>query len=205
MVRYYGDKKNTVEDCRSISVSFLRKHDFFCGLRAGTLTWMNSYGERTASIGISVSTLDHEDYVQFRYSITDLDTGEKSSYDYKVQLATTPCNLGGVRWWFICPLTTNGVCCGRRVGKLYLPLGGKYYGCRHCYELSYESRNETRLGRWGKVGYMLKLDRQIEGLQEKMHRWLYKGRPTKKALRLHALERRMAAYDSVDWERLLKY
>ena len=24
-------------------------------------------------------------------------------------------------------------------GKLYLPPGGKYYGCRHCYDLTYES------------------------------------------------------------------
>jgi hypothetical protein len=33
--------------------------------------------------------------------------------------------------------------CGRRVGKLYLPPGGKYFGCRHCYNLTYTSSNES--------------------------------------------------------------
>ncbi len=27
MGRYYYDKKDTVEDCRSVSISFLRKHE----------------------------------------------------------------------------------------------------------------------------------------------------------------------------------
>ncbi len=52
---------------------------------------------------------------------TDRQTGEKTDYDYRIPLATTPCNLGGVRWWFICAVSKNGVYCGRRVGKLYLP------------------------------------------------------------------------------------
>ncbi len=30
----------------------------------------------------------------------------------------------------------------RRCGKLYLPPGGRHYGCRACYELSYESAQE---------------------------------------------------------------
>jgi hypothetical protein len=36
----------------------------------------------------------------------------------------------------------NGRCCGRRIQKLYLPSGCKYYDCRHCYDLSYLSRCE---------------------------------------------------------------
>lgn len=32
---------------------------------------------------------------------------------------------------------------GRRVGKVYLPPGGKYFGCRHCYQLSYRSSQES--------------------------------------------------------------
>ncbi len=49
---------------------------------------------------------------------------------------------GGVRWWFICPLIKNSTPCRRRVGKLYIPPRYKYFGCRHCYELSYRSRQE---------------------------------------------------------------
>jgi len=36
-------------------------------------------------------------------------------------------------------LTVNGVACNRRVGKLYLPPGGRYFGCRACYDLAYRS------------------------------------------------------------------
>jgi len=50
--------------------------------------------------------------------------------------------FGGVRWWFVCPLSVNGVECRKRVGKLYLPPRQKYFGCRHCYDLSYQSRQE---------------------------------------------------------------
>ena len=74
-------------------------------------------------------------YVRLHYSLTR--SGE--NLDYKVLLGTTRPRLGGLRWWFICPLVANGRKCGRRVGKLYLPPGGKYYGCRHCYDLTYES------------------------------------------------------------------
>lgn len=34
---------------------------------------------------------------------------------YRVRLTGTPMRFGGVRWWFLCPLS------GRRVAKLYLP------------------------------------------------------------------------------------
>ncbi len=51
MGRYYFDKKDTVEDCRSVSISFLRKHDYFCGCRSGGIAWKNYLGEETSSIG----------------------------------------------------------------------------------------------------------------------------------------------------------
>jgi hypothetical protein len=134
-----------------------------------------------------------ENYVRFYYTVTDRSTGEKTDYDYKVQLTTTPCNFGGVRYWFICSLSRNGIYCGRRVGKLYKAPSGHYFGCRHCYNLSYDSRNESRSGRIGQLGYLLKAERRYEDLYKQTKRWTYKGRPTKKAKRLHALEQRMGA------------
>jgi len=50
-----------------------------------------------------------------------------------------PRNFGGKRWWFHCPLIKDGQICNRRVGRLYLPSGGHYFGCRHCYDLTYPS------------------------------------------------------------------
>ena len=194
MGRYYWDKKDTVEDCRSVSISFLRKHDYFCGYRSGGIVWKNCYGEETSSIGVTISTMYSDNYVQFQYTSTDRNTGEKTEYDYNVQLTTTPCNFGGIRYWFICPLSRNGVYCGRRVGKLYKAPRADYFGCRHCFELSYESRNESRLGRIGQLGYLLKAERQIEELSSRVKRSFYAGRPTRKYRRLIRIQNRLNAY-----------
>jgi hypothetical protein len=189
MGRYYWDKKDTVEDCRSVSIPFLKKGDYFCGYRYGRIVWSNCYGEETGSIGVTVSIMDGENYIRFQYTTTDRNSGEKTEYDYKVRLTTTPCNFGGVRYWFICPLSKNDTYCGRRVGTLYKAPGAAYFGCRHCYNLSYESRNESRLGRFGGLGFPLKVECQIEKLHGGIKRWTYKGKPTRKARKLQALER----------------
>jgi hypothetical protein len=70
-------------------------------------------------------------------------TRTQGRIDYKVCLQTTrPC-FGGLRWWFTCPLLRVRRPCNRRAGKLYLPPGGRYYGCRHCYDLTYQSCQES--------------------------------------------------------------
>jgi len=196
MGRYYYDKKDTVEDCRSVSISFLKKHGYLsepCSM-SGSIVWKNYYGEETSSISIAVSTMYDDNYVRFQYTTTNRNTGEKTEYDYKVQLTTTPCNFGGVRYWFICPLSKKGVYCGRRVAKLYKAPGANYFGCRHCYNLSYESRNESRLGRFGSIGYSIVAERKMEELYSQIKRWTYKGKPTKKARKLKALEAKLNTY-----------
>jgi hypothetical protein len=75
-------------------------------------------------------------------AITDRFSSEKVQYDYPIAFTATRCNFGGVRYWFICPLVIDGKPCRRRVAKLYLPPGGKYFGCRHCYNLTYRSCKE---------------------------------------------------------------
>ena len=201
MGRYHWNKKYIVEDCRSVSVAFLKKHDYFCGFRSGSIIWKNSYGEQTSSISVSVYTLEEDKYVRFYYTITKRNTGEKIKCDYKVQLVKTPCNYGGFRYWFICPIYKNGVYCGRRVGKLYLAPGTNYYGCRHCYNLSYESRNEMRIGRPGGIGYPIVVERKYEELYHQIKRWTWRGRPTKKARKLKRLEQStdtiLAAYNGL--------
>ncbi|MCJ7730396.1 MAG: hypothetical protein MUO27_11045 [Sedimentisphaerales bacterium] len=186
-------KKTTVEDSRSVSIAFLKKHDYFCGCRSGGIVWKNYYGEETSSISIFVSTMDGDNYVRFQYTTTDRNTGEEVEYDYKVALTTTPCHFGGVRYWFICPLSG----CGRRVGKLYKAPGSRYFGCRHCYDLSYESRNESHDGKFEILGGVLNLDKRIEKLYSQTKRWTYAGRPTRKARRIHALQQKMEAYDRI--------
>jgi hypothetical protein len=55
------------------------------------------------------------------------------------------CHYGNQRPYFRCPGVMNGRHCGRRVGKLFL--GGKYFLCRHCYNVAYTSQSEPRYDR----------------------------------------------------------
>lgn len=191
MGRYYWDSKRTVEDCTQLSIFKLREFGLLTGYRATTLTWTRSLSGRKSSIGILVDTEDR--YAKVNYTVTDRNTGEKTDYDYRIALTTTSCHFGGIRYWFICPLSTNGVYCGRRVATLYVVPGGEYSGCRHCYNLSYESRNEPRLARPGGIGYPIKAERLYEELYAKTKRWTWRGRPTKKAQKLKRLEQSSAA------------
>ena len=146
-------KKDTVEDCRVLDASRWTREKFFRedARVSGMWQWTDaSTGEERSALGYEVNAAAEPPYARLRYSLTR--TGE--NLDYQISLERTRPRLGGKRWWFICPLVTNGGACGRRVGKLYLPPGGKYYGCRHCYSLTYESAQTSnhlmeRLMRYG--------------------------------------------------------
>ena len=71
------------------------------------------------------------------------DQNIKEQVSYRVNLTTTKPLYGGLRWWFICPLSIESNLCKQRVGRLYLPPGGKYFGCRQCYGLTYTSCQES--------------------------------------------------------------
>lgn len=192
MGRYYIHSKTTVEQATQLSIFKLKEFGLLGGYANTTLNWTWRLSGRKNSIGIIVDTEDL--YAKVNYTTTDRNTGEKTDYDYKIRLTTTACNFGGVRYWFICPLNVNGIYCGRRVGTLYLASGGNYFGCRHCYDLSYESRNESRLGRFGNIGYTIVTEHKIEELYGQIKRWTYKGKPTKKVRKLRALETKMDTY-----------
>ncbi len=109
----------------------------------GTLRWTNSYtGERVASVGYVFERRSGDYILTLNYTVTRAD-GTKHSVDMRVQLQTTRPQFGGTRWWFRCPLAVNNTPCLRRVGKLYVPPGRLHYGCRHCYDLTYTSCQES--------------------------------------------------------------
>lgn len=182
---YHWSKKDRVDDCDDIDVFWLNQHGYFCGRKCGGIKWTNNWG-REASVSFCVDVMGNSKYIEFNYTCTSRSTGEKTDYRYKVPLVTTRCNYGGVRYWFQCPLQQNGIWCGKRVGKLFL--GGKYFGCRHCYNLTYDSRNETRSGKYGYLGRMFKCEGQIEKLYKKMKIKYRKGKPTKLYRKIMRLE-----------------
>jgi len=145
MGREPWSNRKTVEECKTISVfDMLQAGVFDTGpMRTWTCRWSSGVGTETGSIGYSLK----EDplvgpYLQFAYKITKSGDSEATPYDYPVALTTTPCTFGGGRYWFIGPLVLDGKSCNRRVGKLYQPPGREYFGCRHCYNLTYKSCKE---------------------------------------------------------------
>jgi hypothetical protein len=142
MGRWPDSNRWTTEESNAIPASFLNKHHYFNGgIRSGGMNW-SRVDEKTGSISFEISTLPDDEYIRFQYTWTDWQTKEKTNFDYKTRLVFTPCHFGGRRWWFICPLVKDGRACNRRVGVLYLA-GGKYFGCRHCYNLTYKSSKES--------------------------------------------------------------
>jgi len=142
MGRWAYSDRWTVEECSAITTKFLNEYNYFNGcVRWGGMNWSRN-GEKTGSISFLVSTAPGDEYIRFQYTQTDRETQEKTEFDYKARLDWTPCYFGGRRWWFVCPLVMSGQVCGRRVGSLHLG-NGKYFGCRHCYNLTYESSKES--------------------------------------------------------------
>lgn len=173
----YLCKKNVAEDCLGIDVFWLKKNGYLEGLKKGSIQWSHSNGNEN-NIGISGKIDDHEKYIQFTYSIRHID-GEKQDFDYRVKVITTPCNLGGHRYWFVCPLSKEDKQCMKRVGKLYLPPGGKYFGCRHCYSLSYTSRNDSN-NNFSAFSQAFSYERKAKKLEASIKRKFYDHQPTKR-------------------------
>lgn len=139
-----SSKKTVVETCLSVDANrWMREGILQSGVHhAGSWAWFRDEArtEQTSAIGYLVNTRDIPPWVRLFYTVNE----SKEAIDYQIRLVAIRPRFGGLRWWFICPLVVNGRSCGSRVGKLYLPLGGRYFGCRHCYRLTYTSCRESR-------------------------------------------------------------
>jgi len=141
MGRY--SEKDTVEGCLSISITWLKNNNYLDGFnRHGGMSWKNAFGENIGNIGFEVSMVGGSEYIRLNYSKKKIVHDDHAYLDYKITLTSTACHFGGHRWWFICPLSVRENYCGRRVGRLYLG-GGSYFGCRHCYNLTYQSCKDS--------------------------------------------------------------
>lgn len=130
-------KKTTVEDALRISIwkfcksGYLRPHGRF------VWTWTP---QNQASLDFTTTYETGEPSVVLHYCCSN---GE--DVRLPIALQTTPTQFGGKRWWFTCPLLKDGKTCGRRVGKLYIPPCEKYFGCRQCHNLTYDSCQQSHL------------------------------------------------------------
>jgi hypothetical protein len=140
----WHDKKTTVEECLTLSAGKLARDGIIAeSPGSGWLWWSNTAtGAQTASAGYSREIDGDSVVLRLRYTVTRRDGGS-AGIEEPIRLQTTPSAVGRRRWWLTCPLIVNGRSCGRRVGKLYLPPGARYFGCRDCHDLTYASCQES--------------------------------------------------------------
>lgn len=155
--------KSAVEDYKSISIKWLKDRGYLRGeawqkgpfISHLSIQWTRG-GQPSGSVGAQIN-LELGCYGTMRLKYTFMDyrnAEEKIAYD--VQLVATPCRFGGVRWWFLCPLSRGGVACRRRVSILYL---GKYAGCRNCHDLIYQSSKNSH--KFDGIAKMMNIDPRI--------------------------------------------
>ena len=134
-------KKTIVEECWSLDACWFARQGVFNGANfslGASLTWSNSFGEQALSVPYWIENLNGAFILHLlvrpdRYS---------EAIDLKVPVESTHPHFGGVRWWFLCPLSNKGVPCNRRVRKLYRPRSVWNFGCRACLDLTYRSVQE---------------------------------------------------------------
>jgi hypothetical protein len=130
-------RRPPTDECHSVDVRHLHRNGLLRTGRSFSLRWSRA-GRQTGSIGGAT----HDDgRVTFFYPHRRGMGGEWEDVKETVPLEWTACNFGGERPWFLCP----GAGCGRRVALLYGP--GRYFLCRYCYDLSYESQREDKTHR----------------------------------------------------------
>ena len=148
------DKKTTVEACLQLAVGRLVRDGLIAASSGiGTLSCTDlRTGQPTATLTFRRELSRDGLVFRLRYTATGWDRREHD-VDEPIRLQTTRPPIGGTRWWFTCPLAVDGRACGRRAGKLYLPPGERYFGCRHCHDLTYASSQRSH--RWDRFAAVL--------------------------------------------------
>lgn len=177
--------KDELDGLLALDMVDLKKMNFFWGNSTQVITWTRRPSGHKSRITLNIDL--YSGLARLSYTITNQFTGEKDDVSYVVELDKTPCNLGGVRHWFICPLVKDGVPCRKRVRKLYM--NSRYFGCRTCQDLTYSSQRlaTNRYAAFFKPDYY---GQKAEEIYEKIKVPYYNGKPTRKMRRYEQLVRR---------------
>jgi len=122
------------EHCRRIDVRRWNREGLLAAGRTGIWQWTcGETGERLASIG----------YRSDGGTVTLNYSADGEAREQSIGLGRSPCNFGGTRPWFRCPIR------GERVAVLYLRAGR--FACRHCQRIAYASQSDDACARtWRK-------------------------------------------------------
>jgi hypothetical protein len=173
----FGNYPTTVEDCLTFRLKSLTENNnnylTSYGIRRGVTSWSTN-GNIHSTINIEVTHTEYETFIIFNYRCN----GEP--INYRINLERKNSNLGkGIIWYFVCPRT------GKLCRKLYLNNG--YFLHRTASKnLMYSKQIESKKFRnLNKVfGACFELDEVYTELYKKYFKSHYKGKPTKRFLKL---------------------
>jgi hypothetical protein len=131
--------KQKAEHCRSLDVNRMHQTGVLKAGSKGSWVWSQD-GKETGRIDYKTEA----QRIVFEYRVR-FNGGEWEQITLPVPIAYAACNYGGKRPYFLCPGVVDGKHCRRRVGKLFA--GGKYFLCRHCYNVAYASQSEAQYDR----------------------------------------------------------
>ena len=138
------------------------------GLQSKSLVW-----SEYQSISVISFINEKEAFIELLFRVR-----QKSEVCIKhIQLSSTPCFLGGKRYWFNCPFSRTGSACNRRVSVLYL--SDSAIGCRKCFDLLYESQFEPKKGHFWLLDRLIHVSDYMNSKVHVRRTKLFKGKPTK--------------------------
>ncbi len=123
--------------------------------------WCNDAGVKVASVSCAVN--EYADQLTVNYGWWRYDESERKEVKLTIWLTSTPCNYGGLRWWFSCP------CCQRRAAVLFI-MGGALR-CVKCGLVSYASQRGDAMDRAWIKQRKLEAKLRENGQKPKRMRW----------------------------------
>jgi len=183
-------------DCKRIDISELYKAGMFKKNTTVTIEWSGFFCSLNKEIEnkVVLQKIANKDAVEIGYFTFHND--ERQRWTYLIKLSQKPSNLGGFRYYFICPLTVNGIPCRKRVSVLYKPDHENYFGCRHCHQIIYSTQLfNPKSSSYTEIKRQI-VERKNEELESEIIRPIYRGKKTRKQVRLERLYEEAKKYPS---------
>lgn len=181
----------TTKEVLRIELTQLLKSGFVKkgSIQLSSFEWTNG-----SSIGIESKYTDEEQFIRLFYTSTDWQ-GEKTEYDYKIQLSFVPSNLGkGEVPYFVCPVS------GERCRILYKAYGSPIWKSRGAYNrtIFYASQTSSKLSKMNDKYW--KLEKEIKAIyKDTRYQTHYKGKPTRRYKRYLRLLEEQEKADYLRW------
>lgn len=181
------------DEVKSLSITDLKKMSYFIqnNTIGGTINW-KMRGENTGSIGVKVTMNGNDTYIDLNYTCNNQD------YNYRVFVVSVKSNLNkGKILYFKCKFT------GMKCRKLHL-INGRFQHRTAIKTGMYSTQTHSK--KWLQIkrvfGSCFDNDKIYSEIYGKHFRQFYKGKPTKRYLKLMQRLKELDKVNPNDFERL---